>query len=150
MLMIITPSATSSKTNLAIEKLEQCSDSRLAWFQNNEMKVNAHKCHFLVSTNFCRINIVANNDKFKIKVNEINIESSPQEKLLSITLDDQLNFKNYMSNLCKKASQKLNARPRLTSFMDLPRRPVIMKAYINLQLGYCPLVWIMHNRSINN
>ena len=29
------PYATSSKTNLAIEKLEQCCDSLFTWFQNN-------------------------------------------------------------------------------------------------------------------
>ena len=35
-------------------------------------------------------------------------------------------------------------------FMYLPKRRVVMKAYINLQFGYCPLVSIMHSRSINN
>ena len=68
------------------------------------MKGYADKCHFLVSIEVCRINNVANNNKFKIKVNEINIESSLQEKLLGIILDDQLNFKSHMSNLCKSAS----------------------------------------------
>ena len=47
------------------------------------MKANADKCHFLVSTKVCRINDVANN-KFKIKINENNIE-----KLLRVILDDQ-------------------------------------------------------------
>ena len=41
-----TPYATSSKINLAIEKLEQCSDGLFTWFQNSEMKANADKCHF--------------------------------------------------------------------------------------------------------
>ena len=36
----------SSKTNLAIEKLEQCLDSFFTWFQMNRMKANADKCHF--------------------------------------------------------------------------------------------------------
>ena len=74
---------TSSKANLAIDKLEQCSESLFTWFQNNGMKANADKCHFLVSTKVCRINDVANN-KFKIKINENNIE-----KLLRVILDDQ-------------------------------------------------------------
>ena len=78
------------------------------------MKANADKCHFLARTKVCPINNVANNNKFKIKINEINIESSPQEKLLGGILDDDLNFKSHMSNLCKKASQKLNALARIS------------------------------------
>ena len=47
------PYATSLKTDLAIEKLEQCSDSLFTWFQNNGMKANADKCNFLVNTKVC-------------------------------------------------------------------------------------------------
>ena len=36
-----TPYMTLWKRNLAIEKLEQCSDSLFAWFQNNGMKADA-------------------------------------------------------------------------------------------------------------
>ena len=32
---------TSSKTNLVIKNLEQCSDSLLAWLQNHGVKANA-------------------------------------------------------------------------------------------------------------
>ena len=69
------------------------------------MKANADKCHFLVSTEVCWFTNVASNNKFKMKIKEIDIEVSPQEKLLGVILDDQLNFKSYMSNLCIKASQ---------------------------------------------
>ena len=60
------------------------------------------------------------------------------------------NFKSHMSNLCKKTSQKFDALARVSSFMDLTKRSVIMKAYINSQFGYCPLVWMMHSQSIIN
>ena len=94
------------------------------------MKANSDKCYFLVSTKVCRIKNVANNNKLKIKINEINIESSPQEKLLGVILDDQLNFKSPMSYLCKKANQKLDTVAHISSFMDLLKHQVIMKAYI--------------------
>ena len=45
------------------------------------MKTNAGKFHFSVSTEVCRINNVTNNNKFKAKISETDIESSPQEKL---------------------------------------------------------------------
>ena len=43
-----TPYATSSKTNLAIKILKQCSDSLFTWFQNNGMKANADNVIFSV------------------------------------------------------------------------------------------------------
>ena len=70
-------------------------------------------------------NNYANSNKSKIKINEINIESSPKEKLLGVILDDQLNFKSQMSNLCKKASQTLNTLARVSSLMDFPKFRVI-------------------------
>ena len=91
------------KTNLATEKLKQCSEILFISFQDNGMKANADKCHFLVGTKVFRINDIANNNKFKIKINEINAESSPQVKLLGLILHDQLNFNSHMSNLCKKS-----------------------------------------------
>ena len=93
-----TPYATSSKTNLPIEKLQQSSGSLFKWLENNGIKSNAGKCHFLVSTKVWRINNVVNNNKFKRKINKINIESSLLEKLLGVILDDQLNFKNLMNS----------------------------------------------------
>ena len=34
--------------------------------------------------------------------------------------------------------------------MNLAQRRSIMKAFICSQFGYCPLVWMFHNRKINN
>ena len=34
--------------------------------------------------------------------------------------------------------------------MDLPKRKVLMKAYITFQFGYCPLIWMFPSRTLNN
>ena len=52
--------------------------------------------------------------------------------------------------LCKKGSQKLHALARIAHYMDIPKRGTIMKAFINSQFGYCPLVWMGHSRHLNN
>lgn len=49
----------------------------------------------------------------------------------------------------KKASQNLNAITRIASYIDQKKRRIIIKTYINLQFGYCPLVWIMHSWVMN-
>ena len=56
-----------------------------------------------------------------------------------------------MSILCvKKASQKLYALARIAPFMDLKQRRNIMKAFVESQFGYCPLIWMFHSRGLNN
>ena len=50
----------------------------------------------------------------------------------------------------KKSCQKLNALSRLAPFMNLDKRRRIIKAFIESQFGYCPLVWMFHSRSLNN
>ena len=34
--------------------------------------------------------------------------------------------------------------------MNTDKLRFIMKAFINAQFGYCPLVWMFHSRSLNN
>ena len=35
-------------------------------------------------------------------------------------------------------------------YMGLDQRRMIMQSFIMSQFGYCPLIWINHNRSLNN
>ena len=67
-----------------------------------------------------------------------------------ITTDSNLSFNKHINNLCKKASIKLNALARISGYMDLPKRWVIMKSFITSQFGYCTLIWMFHSRVLNN
>ena len=64
-------------------------------------------------------------------------------------MDSKLSFEDHKSNICKKASQKLNALARIASYMCLKRKTV-MKAFVTSQFGSCPLVWMFHSRDLNN
>ena len=70
-------------------------------------------------------------------------------KLLGITIDNELTFDEHVSKLCKKASQKVHALSRLCHYMDIKKRRTIIKAFIESQFGYCPLVWMLHIRTLN-
>ena len=54
-----------------------------------------------------------------------------------------------MANLCKKASQKLHALARISKYMSLRQRRIIMKSFINSQFRYCVIVWMFHSRTLN-
>ena len=70
-------------------------------------------------------------------------------KLLGIQIDSKLKFETHIENVCKKASQKLNALSRLVSFIPFHKRKILMQAYFYAQFSYSPLVWMFHSRRIN-
>ena len=70
--------------------------------------------------------------------------------LLGINLDSELKFEDHINFMCKKASQKLHVLARIAPFMDLKQRRNIMKAFVESQFGYCPLIWMFHSRGLNN
>ena len=135
-----TPYVSAKNTKEVIATLENTSVEMLSWFAFNGMKANPEKCHVLLSNDeICHANI-----------GNHSIESSKQQKLLGILIDNKLNFEKHINELCTKASQKLSALCRISSFMSTKQKRTIMKAFINSQFGYCPLVWMNHSRKINN
>ena len=104
------------------------------------MKANADKCHLLLSIE----------KKLKANISNYTIMNSAKEKLLGVTIDNHLKIESHMKNLCSKASQKLYTLSKVSSHMSLNQRRMIMQSFIMSQLGYCPLKWMNHNRSLNN
>ena len=78
------------------------------------------------------------------------IKNTNCEKLLGIKVDSRLNFNEHLDGIIKKASRKINALSRITPFMNISKRRILMNSFFNSQFNYCPLVWMFHSRSINN
>ena len=106
------------------------------------MKLNQDKCHLLV-LGFKYENIWANIGKTKIW-------ESKKQKILGVEIDRTLSFDEYIASLRKKAGKKLSVLGRSSNFMCTNKKRVLMKAFIEAQFGYCPLIWMFHNRGVNN
>ena len=50
----------------------------------------------------------------------------------------------------KKISQKIHVLARMSNFMHQDKLRLVMKAFIESQFSYCPLVWMFHSRTLNN
>ena len=135
-----TPYTSDFNLEEVIQKLELTTNNLFEWFKNNHMKANADKCHLL----FTRDTDVT------AKIGEFDVKNSSEEKLLRVKIDSKLSFENHISSLCKKASQKLYALPRVVNFMDLAKRKSLIKAFLTSQFNYCPLIWMFHSRQLNN
>ena len=124
-----------------IETLQNDISIIIKWFQDNYFKLNTDKCHFLVSNH---------GEDIFIKVEEALVQSSKSVKLLGVRIDNKLNFDEHVSNICKKVSLKLHALARVSHYMSREKLRLILKAFIESQFGYCPLVWMFHSRTLNN
>ena len=70
------------------------------------------------------------------------IDSSKAEVLLGITIDHELKFDDHVNRLCKKSSLKLNALARIAPFLNVSKKRIIVKSFIESQFGYCLLIWM--------
>ena len=136
-----TPYAIETSIEELLETLERETSTLLElplhW---NEMKANNDKCHLLV----------LNHNDNTIKIGDKEITGSTSVKLLGVTVDNKLNFKEHVTKLCKKANQKLRALARIAKYLNTDKLKIIMKTFIESQFNYCPLVWMFHSRMLNN
>ena len=78
------------------------------------------------------------------------LSSTCSEKFLGIKIDNKLTFEEHVEGMCKKASQKVSAVARISSLMRFERRKRIVNLFITSHFSYYPLIWIFHNRRLNN
>ena len=135
-----TPYMEANNIDEVIAILENDSIQLFKWFSDNQMKANKDKCHLVIS----------NNEKVSIKIDNIELENTSSKKLLGIIIDSKLNFKEHLEGIIKKASRKVNVLSRITTYMNLTKRKLLMNSFFRSQFNYCPLVWMCHNRTINN
>ena len=94
------------------------------------MKANPDKCHFICSSRV----------KTSIMIEKKQIRNSSCEKLLGVFFDSKLTFQSHIDNICKKASQKLNAISRITPYMDLNKKRLAVNTFFMAQFNYCPSI----------
>ena len=69
-------------------------------------------------------------------------------KLLDITFDNSFTFADMSLPYPKKLLK--NYTQYLYLFMSFKHCWILMKAFIQSQFGYCPLIWMFHRRRLNN
>ena len=136
-----TPYALENDINSVILKLEDDAKNLFQWFENNLFKANPDKSHLLLSTS----------DTSKAAwINGISIPNENHVELLGISIDNAMTFEKHITNLCNKASNKLNALARISSLIDLDKRKLLLRSFFLSQFSYCPLVWMLHSRKLND
>ena len=76
-----------------------------------------------------------------ICVNDVEIETKDNIKLLGVVLDSRLNFSEQIISICKKASQRIDVLMRLRNLIPMKSKLILFKSAILPYLTYCHLVW---------
>ena len=103
--------------------------------------MNIDKCHLLVTNH---------EEDVSALIEGVKIECKKSVKLLGIYIDNKLDFDEHISKICKKVSLKLHALSRISHFLSTDKLRTVMKAFIESQFEYCPLIWMFHSRTLNN
>ena len=59
------------------------------------------------------------------------IKNTNCEKLLGIKVNSRLNFNEHLDGIIKKASREINALSRITPFMNINKRRILMNSFFN-------------------
>ena len=136
-----TPYCTGLNISDVLTKLENAAETLLQWFKDGEpRKANPDKYHLLINNT---------KESFQIKIGNETVSNSKYEKMLGVKKDHELNFNEHVSSLCKKASQKLNVLSRIASSMTFDQRRLVLNSFITSHFSYCPIVWMVHSRKLN-
>ena len=134
--------ACDQNLETVLNRLEHDTLISIEWFDSNYMKLNSDKCHLLISG--------FKHQHHWIKAGDSKVWESSHEKLLGINIDSMLSFDLHVSDICKKASRKLSALARVSNFLPMQKRKLLFNTFVQSQFAYCPLVWMFHDRNINN
>ena len=124
------------------DNLQNSFDTVHQWFYENYIVLNASKCHFMCLGN--------NTENETFLFHNILMRNSKEQKILGVTIENNLNFKSHISELCKRASQKIAALSRLYSYLHNSEKKLIFNSIIKSQFSCCPLVWTFYSRTSNN
>ena len=82
--------------------------------------------------------VIGDNEPFnKIILNNNEIASSNEEKLLGILLDIKLDFDSHITSLCKKTGQK---RARINHCLTPNQKILLLNSVVKPQFSFCSLI----------
>ena len=91
-----------------LNQLEDNAYTAILWFENNYMKLNQSKCHFIAG---------GSPEHLWVRVGSERIWESQTEKLLGVIVDKNLSFEPHLKILCKKVNQKVSALARIAGIL---------------------------------
>ena len=114
-------------------QLKDSTNLATTWYDSNLLAGNLKKYQVL------NLGFIQNDSN--ICVNDVEIETKDNIKLLGVVLDSKLNFSEHIIAICKKASQRIGVLMRLRNLIPMKCKLILFKSAILPYLTYCHVVW---------
>lgn len=108
------------------------------WFKCNRLSINTSKTFYLVFTSNIR---KQTNHDMKITLDNKNISKAESIKFLGIYIDQFVNFKTHIDELCKKLSKLVGLFYRIRNMLPLDALLYIYRSLFEPHLNYCNYIW---------
>ena len=132
-----TLSVTAASIDLITTALTSDANAAIEWFTSNFLQVNPQKFQMMYM-----MPLTSGEDVPElIVINNAEIPTQTEVKLLGITIDNKLNFDTHIDTICRKASRQLNVLRRFKGTFQLQELKTIYQAFIMSNFNYCPIVW---------
>ena len=85
-----------------------------------------------------------------LSINGVGLTMESSVKLLGIEIDNKLKFEKHIFNICRKASNQLNAICRLETFMGLKEKESLINTVVHSNFNYGCLIWHFSSKKSQN
>ena len=128
-------------SRLAIESNLQIALNNLSdWCKVNGMAINTSKAKLMLITTHQR-RAVLDSDELLLALNNENLNTINKDKILGVTIDNNLAWSSHINQICKKISSNLWLLSRIKEYLSVEHRTQFYKTYIQPHIDYCNLVW---------
>ena len=122
--------ANMARDPLTVTSIKE-GNSVLKWYKDNYLLSNPEKL------NAIGIKQRNENKQINIKIGDQAIKTTDNIKLLGVNFDDNLIFSQHISELCKKASERVGVLARLRNLITTETKLLLYKTAIMPYLTYC-------------
>ena len=136
-----TITALSETIQGLINTLQNKTERAIKWMENNNMIANPDKFKAIILTKDRK-----DNSNLELNFCDKKLKTSDKVQLLGITSDQQLSFKQHISEICRKVSGKLNTLKRLSFYLPTEACQAAVDAFILANFNFCPVIWYFSPR----
>ena len=69
-------------------------------------------------------------------------------KILGVSVEASLKFDIHGESILNKAGRKLTILARMSNILSFPKMKLLIKSFFESRFAYCPLGWMLYNRSL--
>ena len=118
-----------------LEILRKECETAINWFRTNNMIVNPDNFQSMITSSKKDLS------KYVLNINVVELTMESSVKLLGIEIDNKPSFEKHISNICKKASNQLNAICRLQTLMGHKEKEAMINTFMHSNFNYGCLIW---------